>query len=556
MRLQDLRLGVKQSIGFGCIICIMAAVNVALLRQVAMLRAEIVELNTFRLPCVITTFDLSVNLANLRTGQLQQAILTDPEQRLHQAPEMVELLDRIATNLAYYDSVRQASHVGGLAGSAREEALYRVFDEDWERYQDLFFEIMAHSEAGEDAQALAVLEGSARQVYDRINTALNGLVSLHQEEFHHAAQQAQSAYASTRHIILISLAVSLVVSVLAALALVTMVARPVGALASAVHRVADGDLDVHLERTSKDEIGRLSASFNQMTQALRTAQDQNERHTSAMSQANEELENRLQQIQELSRKNLEQERALRREMEKELETAHRMQMALMPERNPEIPGLEIAGRCLPATHVGGDFFQYFVHPDGQVSICLSDVAGHAMEAAIPMVMFSGILETEIGRSAGLESLYRQLNVTLHRILDARVFVCVLMGRIDVDRRVLRLANSGCPYPFLYSQRDGSIREIELDAYPLGVSPRATFPTTEVELASGDRIVFCSDGIIEAQDSDEEMFGFDQVAVTIRDACQRNCAAEEIIDRMMDAVLAHSGSVPQDDDQTMVVLSVI
>jgi len=81
------------------------------------------------------------------------------------------------------------------------------------------------------------------------------------------------------------------------------------------------------------------------------------------------------------------------EMEEELQTAHEMQMRLMPVAPPHVAGFDIAGRCLTANHVGGDLFQYF-QPDGKLAIVLADVTGHAMEAAIPAVMFDGILKTE------------------------------------------------------------------------------------------------------------------------------------------------------------------
>jgi len=85
----------------------------------------------------------------------------------------------------------------------------------------------------------------------------------------------------------------------------------------------------------------------------------------------------------------EAQRQLIDELEEELQTAHDMQMRLMPTESPQIAGFDIAGRCLPANHVGGDLFQYFPQ-DGKLAISLADVTGHAMEAAIPMVMFSGM----------------------------------------------------------------------------------------------------------------------------------------------------------------------
>ena len=68
-------------------------------------------------------------------------------------------------------------------------------------------------------------------------------------------------------------------------------------------------------------------------------------------------------------------------------------MGLMPTESPQIEGFDITGRCIPANHVGDDFFQYFFQPDGKLSLYLADVTGHAIEAVVPVMMFSGVLNS-------------------------------------------------------------------------------------------------------------------------------------------------------------------
>ena len=113
----------------------------------------------------------------------------------------------------------------------------------------------------------------------------------------------------------------------------------------------------------------------------------------------DELERRVRErTQELEETHQQLQKAqaqLKAELEEELQTAHQMQMGLMPEKPPMIEGVEVAGRCVPANHVGGDFFQYFTHSEERLAVCMADVTGHAMEAAIPVVMFSGILESQM-----------------------------------------------------------------------------------------------------------------------------------------------------------------
>jgi sigma-B regulation protein RsbU (phosphoserine phosphatase) len=229
-------------------------------------------------------------------------------------------------------------------------------------------------------------------------------------------------------------------------------------------------------------------------------------------------------------------------------------MGLMPTEPPQIPGLTLAGRCQTVNHVGGDFFKYFQR-DGQIAFCLADVTGHAMEAAIPVVMFNGILESEIKHGAPLAALFADLNGTLYSSLDRRTFVCFLMAEVDLATRTARLANSACPYPYHYQAASGKVVELEMDGYPLGVRSDVAYETLDIQLETGDRIVFCSDGIIEAGNAQEDLFGFERAAEVIRAACVEGLSAEELLDRLMGAVAEFMGDQSQGDDITCVVLQV-
>ena len=243
-----------------------------------------------------------------------------------------------------------------------------------------------------------------------------------------------------------------------------------------------------------------------------------------------------------------------RELENELQTAHELQMGLMSAEPPQLKGLDIAGLCSPATHVGGDFFQYYSQ-EGKLSICMADVTGHAMEAAVPVMMFSGVLESEMKQGKSLVDLFASLTQTLHKRLDKRTFVCFAMGSLDIDTRILRLANGGCPYPYHFRATTGEVAEVEVEGFPLGVSAEVDYSTVEIPLAAGDRIVFCSDGIIEAWNARQEMFGFERTAVAIQQGCRQNLSASHLLDYLVGQVHAFTGGTPQEDDQTVVILAV-
>jgi serine phosphatase RsbU (regulator of sigma subunit) len=242
------------------------------------------------------------------------------------------------------------------------------------------------------------------------------------------------------------------------------------------------------------------------------------------------------------------------ELEEELQTAHTLQMGLMPTESPQIDGINIAGRCLPASQVGGDFFQYF-QQDGKLSVCMADVTGHAMEAAVPVMMFSGVLHSQMEDGHSIERLFSRLNKTMNATLDKRTYVCFEMIELDLAERKLQLANSGCPYPYHYHASTGDVTELQVDAYPLGVRAETAYTAIETSLEMGDYIVFCSDGIIETTNAQEDMFGFEQTAEAIQKACAEGLSAEALIDRLIGLVQEFAGDEPQGDDMTCVVLRV-
>ncbi|MEW6753012.1 MAG: SpoIIE family protein phosphatase [Candidatus Latescibacterota bacterium] len=250
---------------------------------------------------------------------------------------------------------------------------------------------------------------------------------------------------------------------------------------------------------------------------------------------------------------VEAQAALVDEMRRELQTAHDLQMGLMPSAAPAVQGCTSAGRCLPATQVGGDFYQYY-HGADRLSVGLADVTGHGMAAAIPAVMFSGILDSQVRLSTGLEDLFDRLNGVLRQRLSGRTHVAFCMAQIDVQAQSLHLANAGCPYPLHYRAGAGSVHELQVEGYPLGISPVRVYRSLQVQFAPGDYVVFYSDGIAEAANAVGELFGFERTLVTVQDACAQGLSPEAVIDHLLAAVRACSGDVPQGDDMTCVVLT--
>ena len=146
----------------------------------------------------------------------------------------------------------------------------------------------------------------------------------------------------------------------------------------------------------------------------------------------------------------EAQRQLLEELEHELQTAHDMQMGLMPKESPRVAGLQIASRCLPATQIGGDFFQYF-HQGDRLSISTADVTDHGMEAAIPVVVFDGVLDSQVEIAGELEDLFSRLNERMVSRMPGRTHVCFSIGDclpagVRRSQAPDRPGDSGCASP--------------------------------------------------------------------------------------------------------------
>ena len=273
------------------------------------------------------------------------------------------------------------------------------------------------------------------------------------------------------------------------------------------------------------------------------------------SQLEDHSRNLEQRVEERTRELKETQDQLIAEMERELQTAHDLQMSLMPKESPIIRGLDVSGRCIPTTHVGGDCFHYF-HPLAErFFVSLADVTGHAMEAAIPVVMFDGVLDSQMERGGVITDVFSRLNHTLFRKLNDRTFVCFLMAEIDPNSRALRISNAGCPYPFHYRAKTKDVVELEIDAYPLGVSAQTQYEEISLTLEPNDCVILCSDGIIETENSDGEQFDYQRTMDVICEACDMGLSSENIIDWLMNAVDAFRGNTPRQDDMTCVAVRI-
>ena len=153
-------------------------------------------------------------------------------------------------------------------------------------------------------------------------------------------------------------------------------------------------------------------------------------------------------------------------------------------------------------------------------------------------------------------LFSRLNRSLYQSSAyQRTFVCFIMGSLDLRTRRFQLINGGVPYPLYYRAARNSIVELELDAYPLGASLDSRYPTADLQLETGDYLVFCSDGIMESASTTGEIFGYERTANVVHRCCARALGADALIGELFAAVQRFAAGEPQEDDMTCMVLRV-
>ena len=236
---------------------------------------------------------------------------------------------------------------------------------------------------------------------------------------------------------------------------------------------------------------------------------------------------------------------------KELQDAREMQMSLLPDAFPEIEGMEVSGRSIPANTVGGDFFDYLTLPDGRIGICIGDVSGKGLRAAMNAVLASGMLYEVIKTEASSGNILSELNTGLYPRMGKQMFTAFAFAILDGDSGKIQWSSGAQPIPLV--KKDDRASEAEGEGeLPLGMTPDVVYSDWELKLESGDVAIFYTDGIIEAENEDKEMYGIERLVRSV-DGMNPALSAEDIINAIFRDVADFMDNESQYDDMTVVVL---
>jgi len=237
----------------------------------------------------------------------------------------------------------------------------------------------------------------------------------------------------------------------------------------------------------------------------------------------------------------------------ELKDARKMQMSLMPESAPPFDGVEIAGKCVPANTVGGDFFDY-LSLNGKIGIALADVSGKGLKAAMNAVLANGMLHEVAKMQVSCGKILSAVNADLCPRMEKGMFTALGLAIIDQDAKVIQWANAAQPYPLV--KRGEQVFELKSETeLPLGMMRNIAYPDSQLELQVGDITIFYTDGLIEAENKIEEMYGTERLEQVVRNM-NPAIKAQEIIETILQDVTNFVGDAKQYDDMTVVVLKKI
>ena len=246
-------------------------------------------------------------------------------------------------------------------------------------------------------------------------------------------------------------------------------------------------------------------------------------------------------------------------MERDLEMAREVQLRLLPATPPQPVHAEIAARFIAARSIGGDVYDFLDYGSGKTALAIGDVSGKAAPAALYAALVSGILRSLATRRLSPALMLAALNDQLQeRKLDAQ-YVTMLMAVWDDDRQTLQIANAGSVQPVFVTNTTGDpadriVKTIEAEGFPLGLFPGAEYEEFLLSTKPGDMIVFFSDGIVDAENADHEMFGTERLNHVLQN--QSSSSAELTVDAVLQAVTEFQSGTEHFDDETVVVLRVI
>lgn len=197
-------------------------------------------------------------------------------------------------------------------------------------------------------------------------------------------------------------------------------------------------------------------------------------------------------------------------LETEVAVARSIQKSLQPLSSFATEWCEVAGVTVPATEVGGDYFDIIKISDDKIAVTIADVSGHGVGAGILSAMTKSALHTELRYNTAPSEVLGNLNNAIYDLTDKKIFVSFAYVLLDRKAMMARVATAGHPLIFLFRKSDETIVEVRTPNLALAVQPSTQYAEETIHLNRGDELILCTDGITEATDDKGEQFGVDRL----------------------------------------------
>jgi serine phosphatase RsbU (regulator of sigma subunit) len=290
-------------------------------------------------------------------------------------------------------------------------------------------------------------------------------------------------------------------------------------LTRGVRQLAGGDFRTRVPVQSTDEFGALAGAFNQMAEDL-------ERHEALV---------------------VEQER-----LRRELELSRLIQTEMLPRTSLRSGPAEIGGVSIPAREVGGDFFNYFVLPDGRLALLVGDVSGKGVSAALLMANIQATLRARLPHETDLAQLADRLDRELDQNTPGAVYLTLFLAILEMDGRLLRYVNAGHNPQFLL-RVGGGIEALGSTGMPIALYAGHGYTEARVALTAGDLLFFYTDGLVETENEQGDMFSTERLQTIL--AAEQTQGIDRVLHRVEEQVTAFRGQAEPFDDATMMALRI-
>ena len=245
----------------------------------------------------------------------------------------------------------------------------------------------------------------------------------------------------------------------------------------------------------------------------------------------------------------------KKRLDHDLEIARDIQRILLPSEAPAIDGFQISGINVPARLVSGDYFDYIRVDDERLGVAIADVSGKGVPASLIMAICRSVLRAEAARNPSPADVLRKVNRQLYPDIKEDMFISMAYLILDHHRDSITLARAGHDAPLLYKHRSQTVTPVKSPGMVVGIDSGNVFDRLTVDFAISlerdDCLVLYTDGVTETLNAEEDEFGLDRVIQAVR--ARANDGAQAIVKKIIQDVRDFTGSLPQNDDITLIAI---